>query len=156
VLATMSIAFVVHAQRKPSGTKPPTPTPAPSPARGWQNHQAFELAKEGIEAHQKGDDVLCVARDQASLAIEEHPYVRLHLSACLASLGRVKEALASANVALGAGIHDDDAELRRSAQERVEKLLARVAHVQLVLPKDSEGIVVTINGAPLRQKLRDT
>src|SRR5256885_2246537 len=65
VFMTMSVAFAAHAQRKPGATKPPG-----GPSRGWSNRQAFDLAKEGIDAHQKGDEVLCVARDQASVTVE--------------------------------------------------------------------------------------
>jgi hypothetical protein len=155
VLALAATTAAARAQQRKN--PPPTgvlPSPSP-PSRGWTSHQALELAKEGIDAHQRGDEQLCVARDQASLAVEEHPWVRLHLATCLAALGRVREALGAANVALGVGIRESDAELRRVAQDRVEKLLARVAHVQLALPKDVDGIAVTINGAPLRQRLGD-
>ncbi len=157
-LVALVATTTLVARAQPAKKNPPKPsaTAPPPPTRGWQNHQALELAKEGIDAHQRGDETLCVARDLASLAVEEHPWVRLHLATCLAALGRVREALGAASIALGTAMREEDVELRKAAQERVEKLLARLAHVQLVLPKDSDGISVTINGAPLRQKLRDT
>jgi hypothetical protein len=123
-------------------------------SRGWSSAKAFELAKEGLEARRAGDSATCVAKDQASLALEEHPYMRLHLSACLAAMGRLVEALDAARTALAAGLREHDGELTSSAQKRVEELLPRIAHVRLLLPKYAEGdIKVTFDGIPVRPHL---
>ena len=54
-------------------------------SRGWANPRALELAKEAIEAKKEGNTQLCVEKDQASLALEDHPYVKLHLASCLSA-----------------------------------------------------------------------
>jgi hypothetical protein len=126
---------------------------ADSPARGWDNPLALDLAKEGIAAKSAGDFSLCVQRDRASLALEEHPYVRLHISACLSAMGRVLEALESAKTALAAGIRFEDPDLTRAGQARVQVLLPRIAHVTLQVPKSVEGIKVTFDGVPVRPHL---
>lgn len=121
--------------------------------RGWSNPRALELAKEAIEAKKAGNAQLCVEKDQASLALEDHPYVKLHLASCLSATGKLVEALTKAKDALGAGIRNGDEDLQRSAQGRVTELLPRIAHVKLLLPKESSGIKVTFDGIPVRQAL---
>ena len=119
-------------------------------APGWTNPRALELAKEAIEAKKAGNTQLCVEKDQASLALEEHPYVKLHLSACLAATGKLVDALDKAKDALAAGLRNSDEGLRNVAQQRVTELLPRIAHVKLILPADSSGIKVTLNNVPVR------
>lgn len=134
------------------------PTPAPSQAQpaaapaenGWANPKALDLAKEAVEAKKAGDYPTCVQKDQLSLAVEDHPYVRLHLSSCLVAQRRYKDALVSARDALAAGIRTDDEDLKRGAQQRVQEILPKLAHVRLKLPPSSEGLTVTLNGVPLR------
>src|SRR5690606_26086971 len=93
----------------------PAPAPAASaPSRGWSNPQALALAKEGIEAKKSGDIQLCIQKDQASLALEDHPYVRLHISSCLAGAKRFKDALVAARDALAASIRNQDDDLKRA------------------------------------------
>lgn len=122
-------------------------------ARGWNNPQALDLAKEAIAAKRAGNLPLCVRKDQASLAFEDHPYVKLHLASCVAALGRLRDALSAARDALAAGIREDDPDLTRAAQARVADLLAKLAHVRLKLPKNAQGIKIVINGTPLRSHL---
>ncbi len=121
-----------------------------APSRGWSNKDALELAKQAIEAKKNGDAKTCVLRDQQSLALEDHPYVKLHLSACLLALGRYREALIPARDALAAALRSDDDELKVSAQKRVQEILPKLAHIKLKLPTKREGIKVTINGRPLK------
>ncbi len=125
------------------------------PGRGWTNPHALDLAKEASDAKKAGDAPLCVARDKESLALEEHPYVRLHLSSCLAPLGRLKDALANARDALAAAIRDEDPELLRAAQQRVAELLPRLAHLRIHVVRSSEriGLKVTVNGVPVPGRL---
>ena len=146
ILAALSAAADATAQRAPG------PAPVGGP-RGWTNPKALDLAKEGIEAKKEGDFLLCVKKDQQSLAYEDHPYVKLHLASCYQALGRLKDALGAARDSLAAGIRNEDADLTKAAQARVTDLLAKVAHVKLQLPRDSEGIKIVLNGAPLRPQL---
>jgi hypothetical protein len=122
-------------------------------SRGWSNPRALELAKEAIEAKKANNTQLCVEKDQASLALEDHPYVKLHLASCLSATGKLVDALTKAKDALGAGIRNNDEELQRSAQGRVTELLPRIAHVKMLLPKESSGIKVTFDGIPVRPAL---
>jgi hypothetical protein len=126
---------------------------APSDNRGWSNPRALELAKEAIEAKKAGNAQLCVEKDQASLQLEDHPYVKLHLASCLSATGKLVDALGKAKDALGAGIRNGDEDLQRSAQARVTELLPRISHVKLLLPKEASGIKVTFDGIPVRQAL---
>ena len=126
---------------------------APADNRGWSNPRALELAKEAIEAKKAGNAQLCVEKDQASLQLEDHPYVKLHLASCLSATGKLVDALGKAKDALGAGIRNNDEDLQRSAQARVTELLPRISHVKLLLPKESSGIKVTFDGVPVRQAL---
>lgn len=128
------------------------PRPA-ADSRGWSNPRALELAKEAIEAKKAGNTQLCVEKDQASLALEDHPYVKLHLASCLTGTGKLVDALTKAKDALGAGIRSGDEDLQRSAQARVTELLPRIAHLKLLLPKESSGVKVTFDGVPVRQAL---
>ena len=55
--------------------------------------EQLELAKEAIEAKREGKIQLCIEKDQASLALEDHPYVKLHLASCLQGAGKLVDAL---------------------------------------------------------------
>ncbi len=119
----------------------------------WTNPKARELAREGIEAKKAGDIQLCIQKDQASLALEEHPYVRLHVSTCLASAGKVVDALKAAQVALSAAIKSGDEDLRPAAEARVRELLPKIAHVTFKLPPQDEETKVRFDGIPVRKAL---
>lgn len=143
----------------PRGRPKPTPAPsAPPPApaassegpRGWSSPEALELAKAGIEAKKSGDLSLCVKKDQASLLLEDHPYVRLHISSCLVGVGRYKDALVNARDALAAAIRNDDGELKKAALARVQDLMSKIAKITIEIPEKNENLKITINGQPLR------
>lgn len=121
--------------------------------RTWTNPKARELAREGIEAKKAGDIQLCIQKDQASLALEEHPYVRLHLSTCLSSTGKIVDALKSAQLSLSAAVKADDEDLRPAAEARVRELLPKIAHVILKLPPEDDDIKVRFDGIPVRKAL---
>lgn len=118
--------------------------------RGWSSSHALDLAKEGIEAKKEGNFQLCVTKDEASLAIEDHPYVRLHISSCLAGLSRFKDALVNARDALAAGIKNEDDDLKRAALARVQELMPKLARIKFEFPNKTENLKITINGQPLR------
>lgn len=145
-----SIATNAAAQRRPAPAAAPA---APSGPPGWSNSKALDLAKEGIEAKKAGDLPKCVQKDSASLAFEDHPYVKLHLASCLAGMGRLKESLTAARDALAAGIRNDDTELTKAAQNRVSDLLPKLAHIKFQVPKKRDGLKIVMNGAPLRPHL---
>lgn len=156
-ILAMVIAGEASAQRRrvprPAPRPAPAPAPAPADTRSWSNPRALGLAKEAIEAKKNGDMQLCVQKDQASLALEDHPYVRLHLSGCLAATGRLIDSLKAAQEALAAGIRSGDADLKRSAEARVTELLPKIGHIKFKLPKDTSGIKVTFDGVPVRPHL---
>lgn len=131
--------------------RPPEPAPpAAAPGRGWSNPQALQLAKEGMEAKRSGDMQLCLKKDRESLALEEHPYVKLHIASCLAATGKIKDALVAARDALAAGIRNEDAELTQGASAMAKDLLPKIAKLKLQIPDKTEGLTITLNGQPLR------
>jgi hypothetical protein len=142
--APQTVAQRGHA---PAAPAPPAATP---PSRGWSNPRALDLAKEGIDAKKNGDLAGCLQKDQASLALEEHPYVRLHISSCLAALSRFKDALVNARDALAAGIKNEDDDLKRAALARVQELLPKLGRLKLEIPEKTENLKITLNGIPLR------
>jgi len=152
-MALIAIAVVLAPATSHAAPRPkPGGHTAPEP-RGWANPRALELAKEAIEAKKEGKTQLCIEKDQASLALEDHPYVKLHLASCLQAAGKLVDALNKAKDALGAGLRGGDEDLQRSAQARVADLLPRIAHVKLLLPTDSSGIKVTFDNIPVRPAL---
>jgi hypothetical protein len=153
LIALASVIAPAVAMAAPRVVARPASPAAPADNRGWSNPRALELAKEAIEAKKEGNTQLCVEKDQASLALEDHPYVKLHLASCLSGTGKLVDALTKAKDALGAGIRNGDEDLQRSAQARVTELLPRIAHVKLLLPHDSSGVKVTFDGIPVRQAL---
>ncbi len=86
--------------------------------RGWSDQRALQLAKEAIEAKKAGDLQLCIGKDQASLALEDHPYVKLHLASCLQATGKLVDALTKARDALGAGVRSNDEELQNPPRRK--------------------------------------
>jgi hypothetical protein len=145
-LSTLIAERDAYAQRPPAGSS----ATAATPSRGWANPKALELAKEGIEAKKEGNLPLCLQKDQASLALEDHPYVRLHISSCLAGLGQFKNALIAARDALAAGIRNDDDDLKKAALARVQELLPKLAHLKIEIPEKTDNLKITINGQTLR------
>jgi hypothetical protein len=164
-LVTLMLAVITaHANAAPSSVAQRRPVPAPAPAaapaaapsRGWSNPQALQLAKEGIEAKKNGDIALCLQKDQASLALEDHPYVRLHISSCLAGAGRLKDALVAARDALAASLKNEDDDLKKAALARVQELLPKLAHLKIELPEKTDNLKISINGQVLRaSQIRD-
>ncbi len=152
VAALLTLILCIPAYGAPQiaqrGRPSPSPAPAPEkPSRGWSNPKALELAKEGIEAKKSGDLARCIQKDQASLVLEDHPYVRLHISSCLAGQRRFKEALIAARDALAAGIRNEDEDLKRAATSRVQELLPKLAKLKLAIPNKTEGLKITLTPA---------
>lgn len=151
-IVALALALVIapatsHAA-PPRGARPPASEP-----HGWANPRALELAKEAIEAKKEGKIQLCIEKDQASFALEDHPYVKLHLASCLQGAGKLVDALNKAKDALGASLRTNDEDLQKSAQARVADLLPRIAHVKLLLPADATGVKVTFDNVPVRASL---
>jgi hypothetical protein len=121
-----------------------------APQNGWENPDALALAKEGIAAKKAGDLQGCVAKDLASLAIEDHPYVRLHIAACYQAQTKYKDALINARVALAAGIKNDDEDLKNAALTKVQDLMPRLGHLKIEIPEKTEDLKITLNGIPVR------
>jgi hypothetical protein len=150
-LLALALARPAFAQKRPLAATTPAP---PAPSRyAWTSPKARELAREGVEAKKAGDMQLCVQKDQASLALEEHPYVRLHVSSCLGATGKLVDALKAAQLALSAAVKSGDADLRPVAEARVRELLPRIAHVTFKLPPQEEDLKLRFDGIPVRKAL---
>ena len=117
------------------------------PTRTWSNPKAYELARDAVEAKRRGNLALCIKKDLASLALEDHPYVKLHIASCYAADGRVKDALVAARDALAFALRADDEDLKRLALARVEELLPRLAKIMIEIPKKTEGLRITLTPA---------
>ena len=152
-VAIAAIAFAIAFAPALASAAPRTKAPKTTEVRGWNNPRALQLAREGIEAKKSGNPELCIQKDQASLALEDHPYVRLHLAGCLQAIGKLVDALGKAKDSLAEGLRSNDDELSKSAQARVADLLPRIAHVKLLLPADATGTKVTFDNVPVRPTL---
>lgn len=119
-------------------------------SRDWTNEEAKALALQGVEAKKNNDLPLCIKKDQASLAIEDHPYVKLHLSSCLMAVKRYKDALVAARDVLADAIRDDEEELKTAAAAKVSDILPRLAKLKIEIPDRTEGLRITMNGQELR------
>ena len=140
-LALVLCAFVVALFPRPAFAQP---------SRGWENADALALAKEAIAAKKQGDLNGCVAKDLASLALEDHPYVRLHIATCYAAQTKYKDALINARNALAAGIKNDDDELKKAALVKVQDYMPRLGRLKIEIPEKNENLKITMNGQPLR------
>ena len=143
-----ALLTVTTASAAPKGRPPPPPQAAPS--RGWSNPEALELAKQGIEAKKNGDVQLCLQKDQQSLELEDHPYVKLHIASCLSAVGRYKDALVAARDSLAAALKNEDEDLKKAALTRVQELMARVARIKLEIPEKTDDLKITMNGITIR------
>lgn len=144
----------------PSAPAPPTPSmspsapeePAPEPARatgkppaGWQSAEAFRLVYEGLEAGKRGDYQTCVDKDKKSLKLEEQVRSRLHLSACEAKLGKLRDALDNATKAAELAKLKNDRDALVAAEQRINELLQRIPRVTFVAPSDVTELEVTFD-----------
>lgn len=121
-----------------------------APNNGWDNPDALALAKEAIAAKKSGDLQGCIAKDLASLALEDHPYVRLHIASCYQAQTKYKDALINARAALAAGIRNDDDQLKQAGLLKVNDLMPRLGHLKIELPEKADNLKITMNGIPLR------
>lgn len=121
---------------EPAATAPPTSAAASSTVlpEGWKSGEAFKLALEATEAKEQGDYKLCLEKDLASLAIEDQPRTRLHLSGCQYRSQKYKDALREAQKALDMGIARKDTALMKAARDRVRQLIELMPHVTFKPP----------------------
>ena len=152
-LAAIALAIVLAPALAAAAPRTKTPPEKTTEVRGWNNPRALQLAREGIEAKKSGNAELCIQKDQASLALEDHPYVKLHLASCLQAVGKLIEALGKAKDSLAEGLRSNDDDLSKAAQARVAELLPRISHVKLLLPVDATGTKVTFDNIPVRATL---
>lgn len=96
---------------------------------------------------------MCVDRDRASLALEQHPYVSVHLASCLSGMGKLVEALVHAKDAAAAAARDHDEDLERTALARTQELLRRIPHITLALPREWSGATGRFDTTPIGEAL---
>ncbi|HQY60388.1 MAG: DUF3570 domain-containing protein [Myxococcales bacterium] len=139
-----------------SAAPPAAPaTEAPPPAEeaaipeGWKSAEAFKLAKQGLDADQAGKLDECIAKDQASLELDEQPRTRLHLASCESRAGKLVEATKDAQKALEMGLQKRDAGVMKVARQRVKDLLDRIPHVTFAPPAGVTDLVVKFDDRPV-------
>ena len=135
---------------------PAAPTPDATPAAataahipGWNNVEAFQEASAGLAADMAGKLAECIDHDKKSLALEEQPRSRLHLSSCEARSAHLLDALQDAQKALEDGIRKRDPAVMKLARDRVEQILRRVPHVTFQPGPGIEGLEVTFDDRPV-------
>lgn len=136
---------------KTAAPPPPAESPveeAPIP-EGWKSAEAFKLAKQGLEADQAGKLDECIAKDQASLELDEQPRTRLHLASCESRAGKLVEATKDAQKALEMGLQRRDAGVMKVARQRVKDLLDRIPHVTFAPPAGVTDLVVKFDDRPV-------
>lgn len=142
-------------QGAPPSDPPRSVDPPPSAAAvgvlpdGWKNADAFRLAMEATEAKEQSDYKACVEKDLASLALEDQPRTRLHLSSCQYRSGKLKDALRESQKALDMGIARKDSALMRVARERVKQLVELMPRVTFQAPTGVSDLEVTFDKQPV-------
>lgn len=131
----------------PPAEEPPAEE-APIP-EGWKSAEAFKLAKQGLDADQAGKLDECIAKDQASLELDEQPRTRLHLASCESRAGKLVEATKDAQKALEMGLQKRDAGVMKVARQRVKDLLDRIPHVTFAPPAGVADLVVKFDERPV-------
>ncbi len=125
------------------------PQPDDATKAGWTSKQGFELAKAAVAAEAAGNFKECAEKDRAALTLEEHPRARLHLAGCEGKTGEVIEGLRDAQKALEVAAGAQDDAVAKAAQQRIEELLPRVAHVQFEVPAGVSDVKVTFDDKPV-------
>ncbi len=149
VLGALSFAGFARAQEPEPGAEPAPPPAAGQRIAGWQSSEAFQLASAAVAADQVGRLDDCIAKNQASLKIEEQPRTRLHLASCETRSGKLIDALADSQKALKFGIERRDVPVMRAARARIEGLLNRIPHVTFVPPAGAVDVHVTFDDRPV-------
>lgn len=142
-------AYPASAHKAALPAPPPVDPESVEPAYVWSKPEAFQLAAAGLEAQRSGDFATCVAKDQASIAIEERAHTLLHASSCEARLGHYLAALAQALKALKLATEQSDGPSIQGARERIAGLLQHIAHVVFVLPAGVSDLQLTFDGKPV-------
>ena len=123
------------------------------------NAEAMQLARDAVSAGREGQWDACIAKDRASLELEDNARTRLHLAACLDKAGKLLDALKNASEALKKGLATNDELLMKVARERVMSITgnpelnipARIAKVTFVPPTNVTDLKVTFDDRPVDQ-----
>lgn len=140
-----------------AGGRDDTPAPA-APASGgkipgWNSPEAFALAGEALKAGLAGNFDECIAKDTASLKLEEQPGTRLHLSSCEVKAGKLLSALTDAQKALKDGIAKRNGPVMDIAKKKVQDILPKIPHVTFEPPSGVEDLKVTFDDREVKGDL---
>src|SRR5262249_11390136 len=69
------------------------PQPDEASKGGWINKQAYELAKQAVQAEQAQNYSECIDKDKAALTLEENMRARMHLASCEEKSGKIVDAV---------------------------------------------------------------
>jgi hypothetical protein len=95
------------------------------------------------------DPQRCIERTTAALQTTGAPATRLQRAACEEALGRLVEARADAQEALGTATLLHDATTARGARARIRDLTTRIPLVAFEPPSDASDLRVTFDGQPV-------
>lgn len=149
LISAKGAAYPPKAHKVALPAPPPVDPEGVEPAYAWSKPEAFQLASAGTQAAQSGDVNTCVAKDQASIALEDRAHTRLHLASCEARSGHYLAALADALRALKMGTEQSDAPSVEGARVRIAEFLRHIAHVVFVLPPGISDLQLTFDGKPV-------
>lgn len=134
---------------RPVAVAQPVAAPPPDPPAPTGAAATIELIRDALKADQEGRLEECIEKDKEALKIDDSPRTRLHLASCEARLGKLVDALKTAQKALEAGIKKRDANVMRIARVRVKELLDRIPHVTFVPPEGVPDLRVTFDDRPV-------
>lgn len=116
---------------------------------GWKSAEAFKLAFEALNSDKAGNLEECIKKGRASLALEEQPRTRLHLSSCENRAGKLVDALKDALQALEYAYKRGDEAVTKIATPRVNELRERIPHITFVPPPGVGDLAVKFDERPV-------
>jgi hypothetical protein len=121
------------------------PTRARAQGVPLSDPEAIALARDAVTASKESHWDECIAKDKASLQIEDNARTRLHLAICESKVWKLIDALRHAQEALVKGMETNDELLMKIARERVMDLVQRVPKVTFEPPAGVTDLKVTFD-----------
>jgi hypothetical protein len=107
---------------------------------------AASLAADAERARAAGQYEACIAKDEASLALEEKMSTRVHLAGCADRAGKVLLALRKLQPVLERAIEQKEADVAELTRLRIEQLMRRLGQLTISMPPKATDTKVTVDG----------